>query len=337
MKLNIPDGLKLIGNNIVPKDVNVYYPNAPTAGQSIGNNAWSQMYLNWDWEGWIKPQIDSTTGNGVGCNVIRMIGGNYGIAAGVYTQDYYDACVLQVANYCNSIGVYFYAVGGGMGDYANTAISDSAMATIFATTFLKLQSIGNCIGIDLIQEANVLGTPTNASIINMISLIKAAGVTVPITCSTYEIINSSTGATWINSMAQHFDFLDFHVYYYGPSVNMDMFNYFRTNFSDKDIIVGEFGRPAGGYLTASPDNASADLNSVLKVVNKGDPRIRGAVLWAITDQDNPTTVAGTWPNLTQGIANMYGMVDINFKPIQWKVNLLKRYTGGSVAKANRIY
>jgi hypothetical protein len=274
------------------------------------------MILSWDWDGWIKPQIDLVAGNGVGCNAIRMIGGSYGIAAGMFTQAFYDARHLQLADYCASLGVYLYPCCTGKGTLNSTPISNDGIANIFATTLLKLQQYPNMIGVDLVQEANVNSAPSDANLIDIIQRVKAAGVMLPITCSTAEInLASGAVAPWITAMGQYFDFIDAHIYSFPAT--MQTLDYLRATFPDKDILVGEYGRAQ----SVAEDSRLVDLRGVLDLLNSGDQRIRGGLRWAATDQDDVTT-------------NMWGAYDVSFAPRLRELNLLRRYTGGNVSILN---
>ena len=315
MKLNIPAGLKIYGANLIPKAANV--------AVDSGLQAWSQMILTWDWSGWVKPQIDYLVGNNIGVNCIRLIGANWGVLAGRYTQAAYDAKILQVANYLNSLGVYFYA---SCGDNSRDTIqwgsasSNAAVADCFATTLLQVQAIGNCIGVDVIQECSS-GAYGMAQAGYMVQLLKARGATLPMTCSVSETITAASGGTDANLGAPGFDFIDVHLYPgTTPTVAMNQLDYFRTTWPDKDVLIGEWGTSQGSDGAVEQSWGIPVLN----LANSADPGIRGSLVWACSDQD---TVNG----------NRFGVFDDTFAIRQSKANLLRRYTGGSLAKSLALH
>jgi hypothetical protein len=193
------------------------------------------------------------------------------------------------------------------------------MADNFSTTFRKLQVLPNVIGIDLIQETS----NANYGIANaaaMMTLVKARGVTLPITVSTSENITAAAGGPAINAVAAAgFDFLDPHLYTYtigtGPAPT-NLLQYLRQQWPDKDVLIGEFGTSRGGD-SAFEETFAADI---LALGNSGDPGIRGSLVWAASDQN---TLNG----------QRFGVYDETFAIRQQKANSLRRFTGGSLSRA----
>jgi len=304
-KLNIPDTRKIFGANIVPKKADI------TGGQSWGN-----MILSWDWDGWIKPQIDLIAGNNVGGNCIRIIGEVYGIATGMYTEAFYLARHRQLADYCASIGVHLYACCSGKDTPAQVTVSNDGAVNLMAGYLRMMGEYPNVIGVDVVQESNVVAKPTDANLIEILSKLRAV-TSLPLTASTGEINLTSAGtAPWIYAMGQYFDFIDIHNYTY--PVTMQSLDGLRAAFPDKDIIVGEWGR-AQNITEAT---RLADQKQILDLMNSGDRRIRGGLRWAITDQDSVSS-------------NQWGAYDVSFAPRLPALNLLRRHTEGSVARLNR--
>jgi hypothetical protein len=306
-KLNIPDTRKIFGANIVPKKADI-----------TGAQAWGNMILSWDWDGWIKPQIDLIAGNNVGANCIRMIGEVYGIATGMYTEAFYLARHRQLADYCASLGLHLYACCSGKGSPAQVTISNDGAVNLMMGYLQMMQQYPKVIGVDVVQESSIVAKPIDANLIDILARLRANGVTLPMTCSTHEInVASAATAPWIYSMGQYFDFIDVHSYTY--PVTMQSLDGLRAAFPDKDIILGEWGRAQ----SITEDTRLADQKQVLDLMNSGDRRIRGGLRWAITDQDDVTT-------------NMWGGYDVSFAPRLRELNMMRRYTGGSVARLNRL-
>lgn len=310
-KLFIPDTRKLIGFNLCPKKSDV---------DSGPGRAWESMFLNWDWDGWIKPQIDLLIGNQIGLNCCRIISGVMGVHLGLYTQEYLNSRMRQLIEYCQAYGVHFYVAGTGKSSYAQEPVSVSQLAESIGSMLRMAQTYPNVIGADLVQEANVAAAPNDAFLVSLLANLRASGVTLPLTCSTYESnLSSAATAPWIYAMAPYFDFIDIHNYTY--PIGMQAYDALRAAFPDKDILMGEFGR--------AKDNAAdarvTDLRQALDLANSGDPRIRGGLLWAATDQD-------TVP------ANQWGVYTASFTvDAPDLLNLLRRpgYGGRSVTERNR--
>lgn len=142
---------KIKGGNIAPKP---------------GGGAWKGLFAQWDWVNWIKPQVDRAAA--LGLNAIRLIGDpgaifvdpNYGTGTlPKISQSTYDAQWMQIAQYCQDLGLYLYPcligkwsvldVLGLGGNYQDAAITNSVK-----TTAGILSGYSNVIGFDLFQEGD---------------------------------------------------------------------------------------------------------------------------------------------------------------------------------------
>lgn len=334
-RLRIPDGRRLFGANVVPTQADV----APAAGQQ----AWSNLFLNWDarWPAWIKPQVDYLCGNAVGANCIRMIGGLDGVAAGLYSQSYHDDKLEQLVSYCNSLGVHFFLCGSGTQTQLSTAIANGLTAARYGamqgTTITRMQRYQNVIGCDLIQESQG-GSIGNTFLIPMLQEARNRGATIPLTCSA-SVVNTAFGTPipgqprgedWLLGVSQGpilqvFDFISIHCYF--RDIDATFFNQFFAAVPDYDIIIGEFGRALSAGAATPPDATSralqvSDTERWMAMGNAPDRRVRGAVLWAASDQR------------TDDNTERWGFYDDAFVPRHWMLDVVKRYTLGSVEKNN---
>lgn len=142
---------KIKGGNIAPK---------------AGGGAWKGLFAQWDWDNWIKPQVDRALA--LGLNAVRLIGDpscifvdpNYGSGTiPKITQATYDARWAQLAQYCQDLGLYLYPcliskwnvldVYGIGGNYQDVSITNSVK-----TTAGILAGYSNVIGFDLFQEGD---------------------------------------------------------------------------------------------------------------------------------------------------------------------------------------
>lgn len=318
MPLNFPAGVKIIGANITS-----------TAAYGATLTPWRLQWLNFDaiWPTFLKPQIDNMVGNGIGVNTFRIVGCNWGVLSGHYSQAYYDDRVYQVASYLKSIGCYFYFnfgwIDGGVGGGGETVYGTIAdIATSAASTIRQIQGLGNVIGCDLFNEAQGGGF-SNGFITQTIAAAKALGANIPFTCSsssTSDPISPSTGSTWLNSIAASLDYIDVHLYDGAyPNANapvINYFNYFRANFPTKQILIGEFGLTQ----TFTQDQRNAYFDACLKIITLPDPMMAGGLAWCCR------------PDVQD-----YGFCDTNMVPRQENCNNLRHYTGGSLAKSFSPY
>lgn len=310
-KLIVPITRKIHGFNLCPKKSDV---------DSGAGRAWESLFLNWDWDNWIKPQIDYCAGNNIGLNCCRVISGIMGVHLGLYSQDYLNGRMRQLIEYCAGLGVHFYVAGTGKSSYAQSPVSSDQLADSMGSMLRVAQAYSSVIGADLVQESNTVAVPNDAFIVSLISALRLRGVTLPLTCSTYESSLGSAGsAPWIYAMAQYFDFIDIHNYTY--PITMQAYDGLLSAFPEKDILIGEYGRDQ----SIAEANRIVDLRQVLDLANSGNPRIRGGLIWAATDQDTVNT-------------NQWGLYPTTFTMRSQDTQLLlRRYTGGSVAKCNATH
>lgn len=282
-------GIKIKGGNIVVK--------------SYGGS-WGGLFSEWDWDNWIKPQVDRA--RALGMNTIRLIG-NPGIIfmpAGenypAITQEQYVSRWRQLADYTNSLGMMLYPAlcekwafwDGSTYDFADPdrvgAITEVAKA---------LASYPNVIGFDVFQEGSGKDDGlTVKNVLDLYSAIRAVAPGIPLTTS-----NSSDGFGnpadfWSDQKSIQYqawtanggsDFIDIHVYL----ENVDVSN--LSNFSSlgKPILVGEFGTPQS--LTPAQQVgrivSGKDLHNV--------PGVLGSIVWGLADQGvGDIDKIGVWDN-----------------------------------------
>jgi hypothetical protein len=311
MKLRAPTNLKFWGTNLCC--------DVTTLGVGLGG--WPAMWSAWNWDGWIKPQIDLMVGNGVGCNAVRVQGAAYAVQNGTIPMGTYLARWTQLIEYCRERGVYVYPCGCTVDNDTSFALPVATMGAVFAEIFRHHQAFDNVIGIDIIQEMSLEDVPTQdirrPYLQALLLDIKSRGVTLPLTYSTGELID--LGYPWGLSIAPFVDFIDVHSYYRTAVVGQ--LDAYLTGYPYKDIIMGE----AGAEIAWSTADAQfSTLRSCVNLMNGGHPNLRGMLIWSSTD---PSVAAGKgWGQYAYD----------NTGPRLDRLNLLRRMTGGSVASANVI-
>jgi hypothetical protein len=299
-----PAGAKIIGCNLSC---------SPTVGQGT-TNPYILMHLAWatEWP-YIKRQIDTIVGNGTGANCLRIFGAGWGILGGLVSQSVVNANLLQVASYCQSLGVYFYFNWATQIDAPSAAYTPQQVANSVASSLLPIQALGNCIGCDVVQEcADNIWTP--AYLIEVMARVRALVPEMPVTCSQGTLPSWSPTPLWLNAFGDACDFIDVHTY---ATVDSQYYEPLLARFPNHDLIVGEIG----GHAAESSDVVVARLANASREMMRPDPRRRGILYWTVADDwDTPLTSA-------------FGFHTSAFAPRQERLNVIRRTTGGSLARS----
>jgi hypothetical protein len=271
-RIAFPLGLKIRGANILGK-----------AGHLAWNDTWGPF---WDWEGWIKPQIDAAAG--IGANVIRFIGGPSAVLYGQLTRAQYLARQKQFVEYCLLKGLYVYGQSGDFGQYTysnaggqETDWNGRVLNEILAYAAF-LDPYPHIIGIDVNQEG-FYGLPSGMSVSAAHTLYAGwftsirAVTNIPLTISNPSPNPNNDSTMWtdgtnISAVAAYSDFIDFHCYYNATSSEASAaFAY----TGDLQCIVGESG--IDGSNTQS--DQTARYVAIANLLNAG-PFV-GGLAWAI--------------------------------------------------------
>ncbi len=310
--MNFPTTTKLFGANIVP---------TPTECAG-GAAAFTNLFIDWDWSGWVKKQIDWVAGNRIGCNVIGLIGCMDGVHSSAISQSTVNSRWVQLADYCSSLGVYLYPKP--CHNNQMSGVTNSACASYVLSILGAVSGYSNIIGCDILTEADGWDdgsgnmASANATRLNAIYTLVKAGTSIPCTYSATLEWKRSDIRTWLGLLSM--DYLDFHPYamngWDSPIVLSDA-NYWLTTYPSDDIFFGEAGSP----ISAGEDAQNTFLKGIANVANSGDARFRGWCDWAVQD------TTGVDPS------NEWGMYDASWNQRQNKANILRHYTGGYIAKA----
>ena len=126
--IRAPAGTKLYGVNIVPTPTEV----------ETGIRAWAGLHVDWPWEAWIKPQIDSAVSNGIGCNCIRMIGDFLRHFHRTIQSSHINDHWVQLVKYCAERGIYVIVCGGDQNQVSKMTDRD-----ISSNVISLLKALGN--------------------------------------------------------------------------------------------------------------------------------------------------------------------------------------------------
>jgi hypothetical protein len=255
----------------------------------------SAYWIEWDWDGWIRPQLDVAAA--LGCNAVRIIGDVAMVLNGQITQAVYNARWQQFAAYCQQrgLGVYYTGCatydtnGGDNGSIAAYNANPSGFAAVIVSNLQALDDYP-LIGGDLVQEANAWG---NAAACNALyaAVRPQVSATVPLTFSTYGVMPHNA---WLDQIIGACDFIDYHVYphVYGAVDPLAVYAAARAAFPSKAILFGEGGAKS---VPGNAEQVEAWINKLVALGSLQDTM--GAMVWAAQDQDEP-----------------YGAVDANWHP-----------------------
>lgn len=275
--LRVASGLRLRGVNHVGN-----------FDQAAGASIWAEMWRLWDWDGWVRPQLDDIAKVG---NAVRFWGNTLVVADGSVSLSLYIARWRQVLEYAHLKGLSVYPCGGDLRHWGAT--SWDLATDIYAELAVLLSSQTNVIGVDVTNEASsALAAPPSAnsyrqdeSPIQLLEtlggILRSSGLAVTHSRSIRDV------AGWTNEYVTDGlgDFLDFHVYYV-PDASDSTAAQQQAWGKGKSLIVGEFGVD----LSDSPEMRIAYYEAVLAMCSY-DSSCIGAFAWSAWDLDAKGTSA----------------------------------------------
>lgn len=268
---NLVPGVILRGANLAPKISHV------TSGA-----AYRTMFGEWDWAGWIKPQVDAL--HSVGGNCVRLIGDLQGVNDGTFTQATYNSRWAQLAEYCASLGMYIYPAGGGVSQVAAGGLTPAQIGDSVAAMAAAIDAHSNVVGIDVLQES------VRLQVAGSYALSYPAEITGPVRTATTLPLTFSNSTTagggrfefplWRRLLRPYVDFWDLHVYF--PAAPGLLYDAFWSQGETKPILIGEYGSPASAGVTEQ----SRQFDAITAVANNRlyGLHAAGALAWAVFDQ-----------------------------------------------------
>lgn len=244
---------------------------------------WAALWSEWDWNGWIKPQIDGA--QSLGSNTVRVFGSQR-LLFSAFADATYWARWDQLCAYVDSLGMMLYATFGDLHpDHWDSTVSSANNAAAVSDWAALLAAHGNTVGIDITNESNMAGG--NATVLEtMIPAAQAHGF--PVTQSLAIRAGYQWGSeTYPGNVLNLVDFHDSHIYYDGLSTTDVALWRARGAAYQKPIVLGEFGAPMSLASAARTGRYTA-ANSLLAA----DETVRGALQWALQDQQ--TTPSEQW-------------------------------------------
>lgn len=285
---------------ITPRASHFLLPNATLVkGMNLTVKAttnWGHFWgSGWDWDGWVKWQIDLA--HSAGANTIRVLGAISHLFSG--RQGYYAGSTLaayrarwrQIIDYCASLGMYTYASGGNVSTSSDT--DGLTVADVQGVLVGVATEIGNdpwVLGMDVIQENYAWASANAATVIPAIRAVCSRPLTFSIPAASGTLANNFNSTYAQGVLRPWVDFYDYHVYFDFAATDVDYF--FAKN--SKPVLFGEYGRAVADGNPAYQTRAAVVRGMLARVTGDGK-HVAGALVWAVTDQStDPANQWGVW-------------------------------------------
>jgi hypothetical protein len=247
------------------------------------------MWTVWDWDNWIKPQIDDAAAIG---NTVRLWGSTQAFLAGNISEDTYFAQWQQMLDYCASKGLNMLPTGSDLQTGFQHPITSAKAASHYAAWANLLADYPGVIGVDVMNEAWGL----HESYDWMLPILRSCAEAMhsqglPVTIS-FPIFDPSlwswsrTGDAPAGPLFTEYpvdpffelsDYLDFHIY--ATSTPAQVASTYKNAWATgKQMIFGEFGVGA----EQSPIARTTFYNMVMQLVTARADNA-GALAWSCYD------------------------------------------------------
>lgn len=274
-----PLGAKFYSAYLSPRPHNGLIPN--------GLWCWIDLYQNWDFAGFVQPQLDQMKALGLNCVTLNgaWTGEDAGLGgAWTMTDAEYVARRKIILQYCHDIGMFVLGYGQGR-RFADGAPTQLAIDRVVADAAM-MSAFPNCIGFVPISEILGKGYSQAISVSNVAAYytpVKAAvpsdfgiaGTDDPCGVALSSIIFNPTTAGNMAAMAPYCDWLAFNTFGFNPAPAD--WAAVHAAYLAKDIMItscGEDNDVAGATVTAR-------FTAFMACANHAESR--GASFWVNKD------------------------------------------------------
>lgn len=260
--LSLPGDVLIRGANLTPREA--YYP-----------RPWHNLWLEWEWDGWIKSQVDLTRTLGVNC--IRTIGSVSVVAENAISLAQYRARWRQLLEYLDEASMFAYPCPSGLLDWGGGTPTEAI--AVYRMLGGLFEQHRNVIGVDVSNEAQFAashwgGADALVSVLRTLTGTLRDTTGKPLAHSVSVENTREWTQPWLARLAAISDFLDLHLYY-TPAAG-DVVPLLAQPWGDLPAIVGEFGIG----IESSPDDRAARYLAVRDLVSS-HPSFAGALAWDI--------------------------------------------------------
>jgi hypothetical protein len=295
----LPPNVRLRGSNIVCTSNPLGQP-----WTTYGTTVWAAMWTVWDWDNWIKPQIDDAAAVG---NAVRLWGSTQSFLSGNITEDVYFAQWHQMLDYCANKGLYMLPTGSDLQTGFQQEITSATAASHYGTWANMLADYPGVVGLDLMNEAWGLTVTGQVEYDWLLTVLRACADAahapgLPVAVS-FPLFDSSawswspTGPAPAGRMfAEHpvdpffelSDYLDIHLYAAGTPD--DVASTYQNGWAaGKPLIFGEFGIRAD-----QPQDAQTSFYDMVGQLVSAREDHAGALAWSCYDVNATSNIYGLY-------------------------------------------
>lgn len=249
------------------------------------------FWINWDWNGYIRPQIERA--KSLGANLVRIPGCTAGVIQGGQSRADFQGKVRQILDYTANINlmVYWTSHFPFAGDDLNA--TDAPTVAEIVSMMALVGRYKHVIGNDCSNEAvwNLGQTVALANQQVWYPQIKAVAPNLPLSVSVLCQSAPDLAGPGVSAFASYVDFYDLHPYFSGSNAVNSDFNTLRAAAYFKPFFLGECGLPLSAGL-ATQTSRIQSLGAIASVASD----CLGSMAYTIVDTTTGTGDYGFYSN-----------------------------------------
>jgi hypothetical protein len=294
-----PPGVKFYGYHLAIRK----HPSDPN-----NTTTWMEMYVNWDFAGYMKPQIDWV--QAIGANCLMLVGDVEWVTGSAMTLSQYVAKRREIVEYLLERGMYMLPYGASHNRNWGTTNTAQA-AVVMAADAAMLSKYPNVIGYALDDEAwiarDVHGdsiatvAAQEATLYNAVKAVVPSTFAVAVSCPAGAYVSNlmygTTGepGNKLAAVINYCDYLHFHPFW-TPTTPAE-WSTIHGLYPNKDIILAS----TGPDQLQTSGQRTAMVTEDLVLFNHAQSR--GGAMWCIRDFTTNSGAGGWWGHFSDlGVA-----------------------------------